>query len=142
MMPRKAWNVLIAITIASGVLALGDTMDPTKNGEKRGRSADQFDSESILKWVGPSGTPFADPASRPQEGGVNFQDLGFQGANGERQGDRDLDFFFFRRDHDHDHDRDDKGHHHDPIPEPSTFLLLGTALIYCSRLLGRRLPRV
>jgi len=38
-----------------------------------------------------------------------------------------------------DSDADHKRRHHDPaIPEPGTFLLLGTALLYCSRLLRRR----
>ena len=143
MIRRKAWTVLIAITIASGGLALGDTINPTHNRAEHGRSGDQLDSEAMFKWGGPSWTLFADQLRKHQDRGVTFEDLGFPVADGHKRGDRDLDFFFLRGDPGHDHDRDDRGHHHHvAIPEPSTFLLLGTALIYCSRLLGRHLPRV
>jgi len=141
MVRRKAWNVLIAIAIASGVLALGDTIDPTNNRAERGRSGDRFNSAPSLKWIDPSWTLFSDQLKKHQDRGITFQDLGFPPVNADGRRDRDLDFFFFPRHHDHDHD--DQGHHHHvAIPEPGTFLLLGTALIYCSRLLGRHLPRV
>jgi PEP-CTERM motif len=78
----------------------------------------------------------ADPTSPAKEGEfssnhapITFADIGFPGEPKEDQ------------DHDHD-DFPKKKHHHLVVPEPSTFLLLGVALIYCAKLLRRQLSRV
>jgi hypothetical protein len=124
----KVRNSLIVLTLAYAGLAFADPINPIDTPAGKARLDPRPDMERM--WRTDSTPSTKDGTfSNDHAPAITFADIGFPGEPKED------------KDHDHD-DFPQRHHHHLVVPEPSTFLLLGVALIYCAKLLRRQLSRV